>query len=81
MGEPSNNLEDWLKRVQNAHSRDDVLAILKEFRALDWTDEQRAAMSHAYIRVIENTKDSPQDQKTAAEEKQAADGPVWYEKM
>jgi len=81
MGEPGNNLEDWLKRVQNARSREDIFAILNEFKALDWTDEQRASMSHAYMRVLENTKDSAKDQKSGAEEKQAADGPVWYEKM
>jgi len=81
MGGPDTNLEDWLKRVQNARSREEVLTILNEFRALDWTDEQCAAMAHSYMRVLENTKESAQDRKGEAEEKQAADGPVWYEKM
>ena len=81
MGEATNNLDDWLRRVQNARSRDEVFEILRTFKDLDWTDEQRAVMAHAYMRILENMKDTPQDKKSQTQEQQAADGPVWYEKM
>lgn len=81
MGDSGKNLDDWLKRVQGARSRKEVFEILDQFRALDWTDEQCAMMAHTYIRVLENTKATAQDKESGGVEEQAADGPVWYEKM
>ncbi len=81
MSEAAKNLDDWLKRVLNARSQKDVFEILNQFRVIDWTDEQRALMSHTYIRVLETTRNSAKNQESGAVEQQAADGPVWYEKM
>ena len=78
------DLDSWLKKVQAAKSRANVFAILDEFRPLAWTDDQRAAMARAYMRVVE--KLAPEENTVAAAAKPAAttsgdDGPVWYEKM
>ncbi len=78
MGSP---LESWLKKVHVAQTRTEVLRLLEEFRPMDWTDEQRAAMSKVYIRALEQL--APEADTSDAQKAQvsSADGPVWYEKM
>jgi hypothetical protein len=79
MGQPE--LEQWLRKVERAASRQEVFELLDQFRPLDWTDQQRAAMAHVYVRVLEKLKDDSGPVETAAATSEAADGPVWYEKM
>lgn len=79
MGQP--DLEQWLLKMERAASCKEVFELLDQFRPLDWTDEQRAAMAHAYMRVLEKLKDDSPAVETAAASNNAADGPVWYEKM
>jgi len=38
----------WIERVKQAQSQQEIFDILTRFRPLDWSDEQRAQMSHAY---------------------------------
>lgn len=78
----SSNLDSWLEKIHAAKSRADVFRTLEEFRPLEWTDEQRAAMARAYMRALEvlapgtaSTADAAADTATGN------DGPVWYEKM
>lgn len=76
------DLKQWLTEVQAAKSRAEVMRILAKFRPLDWTDDQRAAMARAYMRVLETL--APEDSSNAVAAANADggnDGPVWYEKM
>lgn len=45
----STGLQDWFNAVQCCKSATEVFALLDKFRPLEWTDEQRAQMSRAYI--------------------------------
>ena len=79
----SSDLDSWLKKVLAAKSRADVFRVLEEFRPLDWTDEQRAAMAKTYMRVVEQLAPGggAAASSVAVETDSGADGPVWYEKM
>ena len=81
------DLDQWLKRVQKAKSRLEIFKLLDQFRPLAWTDDERAAMGKTYIRQLEVMKD-PDDpdhpdhrDQSGPSGQEAADGPVWYEKM
>ena len=73
------DLNTWLTRVQGAKKSDEVLRILDDFRPLNWTDEERAAMSKVYVRIMQRL--GPPAASQAAQETGKSDGPVWYEKM
>ena len=76
------DLNSWITRVQKAGTAKDVLVILDEFRPLSWTNDDRARMAKAYVRVLERIgmpADAEQDDSVAAAAEE--DGPVWYEKM
>lgn len=75
------NIEDWLKKVQSATSGDTIFKLLADFRKLDWTDEERARMSKVYMRMLQKTGVTTVNTANAAEEDEGPDGPVWYEKM
>lgn len=82
MAEKTLDLNSWIARVQKASNAKDVFGILKEFRKEQWTDDERARMAKAYIRVLERVGAPPPDETAAAaEEGEKNDGPVWYEKM
>ena len=53
--------------------------MLDEFRPGPWSDEDRAKMAKAYIRVLERVGVTTSEQAEVEELKD--DGPVWYEKM
>lgn len=84
---PAEDLTPWLNRVKKASSRADVFSILDQFRKVEWTDEQCAAMGKLYIRVLERVGKigAQDDANTATAASSAAaneeNGPVWYEKM
>ncbi|HEY9871350.1 MAG TPA: hypothetical protein V6D08_19485 [Candidatus Obscuribacterales bacterium] len=46
-------LSTWLQRVRQAATVDAVLDIVNAFRPLEWTDQERARMSQAYVSRIE----------------------------
>ncbi len=46
-------LNNWIERVKQAQSQQEIFDILTRFRPLDWSDEQRAKMSRAYIHRLE----------------------------
>jgi hypothetical protein len=74
-------LDSWIERVRGAGSADNLWVILDEFRTVEWTDEERAKMSHAYMqRLASIVRASAVGGKKAAQVA-ANDGPVWYEKM
>jgi hypothetical protein len=86
------DLDTWLKKAHAVKTRAELLRLLDDFRPLSWTDEQRAAMSRVYMRVLEklppgeDTLVAPKPAAAPAESAPAAtkagdDGPVWYEKM
>jgi hypothetical protein len=77
----NNTLDKWIDRVRAAGSADNLFGILDEFRTVDWTDEERMKMSHAYMqRLASIVRASAVTGKKAAQAA-ANDGPVWYEKM
>ena len=45
----TSDLASWIACVRQATEQEEVFAVLDRFRPLPWTDEQRAAMSHAYM--------------------------------
>jgi hypothetical protein len=47
------DIEDWINKVKRAESAQDVLHILDQFRPLAWSNQERSAMAHAYLRVLE----------------------------
>ena len=78
----SSNLESWLERIHAAKSRVDVFRIVEEFRPLEWTDEQRAAMAKAYMRALDRMAPGTEASAPAAAATTTGDdGPVWYEKI
>lgn len=79
MAQSQNDLDLWLQKLSQAKNKQQIFQILDEFRLLEWTDEQRALMSKAYIRLLEGISSSATA--SAASDNEAADGPVWYEKM
>ncbi len=49
---------DWLTKIKQARKRDELFAILDDFRIGEWTDEQRATVGRLYIRLLENMQPS-----------------------
>lgn len=77
-------LDGWMERLKQAKNRSAVFRLLDEFRPLDWTDEQRSAISKLYVRLLDNLVDVEEvsaDSHLSAAHDQQAGGPVWYEKM
>ena len=79
--EPERKLENWLTEVQAAKTRQEVFTILDQFRALSWTDVERASMARLYMRVLEKLKDEPGSKTSSFDETSDQDEEVWYEKM
>ncbi len=50
----STELNTWLDRIRAADSITLVLAIVEEFRPLEWSDTERSQMSKVYIRKIDS---------------------------
>ncbi len=42
-------IDAWVARVRKATSQTEIFQILDDFRPLDWSDQQRAQMSKAYL--------------------------------
>ena len=80
MPQSAPDLNQWLERLASARSCQDVFQLLDAFRLLAWSDEDRARMSRAYIRVLKKMTNSGSADETGAP-LAVADGPVWYEKM
>lgn len=80
-------LSTWIEKLKSARNRNELFSMLDTFRALEWTDEQRATIGKLYIRLIDVL---PHDESAATGDDTAkAGGPtkpaeqeeVWYEKM
>jgi hypothetical protein len=54
------SLQSWIERVEQAQSQIEIFDILTSFRPLDWSDEQRAKMSRAYIHRLEALEALPE---------------------
>ncbi|HEY9791194.1 MAG TPA: hypothetical protein V6D22_12385 [Candidatus Obscuribacterales bacterium] len=80
MTEAKPDLNSYITRVQKANSAKDVLSVLDEFRPLPWSDDERARMAKAYVRILERVGAPAVENKEHVEE-EADNGPVWYEKM
>ncbi len=81
MAEIKTDLGAWFTRVQKGASVKEVLEILDEFRRLDWSDNDRAAMAKVYLRVLEKVSSATPAEGASSELAETSDGPVWYEKM
>lgn len=46
------DLQTWMTKVTRAQSRAEILAILDEFRVIEWSDEQRSQMAKLYMRLL-----------------------------
>lgn len=76
------NLDDWIERIKQATSIDQVWKFLAEFRRQEWTPEERAKIFHTYIKVVDTlSKAAPKSKNEKVAANSANDGPVWYEKM
>lgn len=75
------SVDSWIDRVRAAGSADNLWVILDEFRLVDWTDEERAKMSHAYMQRLASIVRASAGSGKKAAQAAANDGPVWYEKM
>lgn len=80
MADKTTDLQQWITRVQKAKDAREVYSVLDEFRPGPWTDDERAKMSKAYVRVLERVG-APAVEAKVEEEADGNDGPVWYEKM
>jgi len=49
-------LDYWLDRIRSGRDEREIFSILDEFRPLEWTDQERAQMSHVYFRRLEYVK-------------------------
>lgn len=75
-------LDSWIERVRGAASAENLWVILDEFRIAEWTDQERAKMSHAYMqRLASILRAASAGTGKKAAQVAANDGPVWYEKM
>ena len=79
MPEKTTDIQTWITRIQKSSNSKEVFQTLEEFRPGPWSDEDRAKMAKAYIRVLERVGVTTSAQ--AEEEESKDDGPVWYEKM
>ena len=52
-------LPEWIAKLKQARHRDEVFAILDDFRAHDWSDEERATVARLYIRLLDGLKSDP----------------------
>lgn len=52
MAEQLLDLQTWMNKVTRAQSRAEILAILDEFRVIEWSDEQRSQMAKLYMRLL-----------------------------
>lgn len=48
------SLDTWLSAVKSSASIVSILAVVDQFRALPWTDSERASMSRTYMRKIDS---------------------------
>lgn len=84
MQEDKTNVEYWLEKLRAATNSREIMALLDEFRGGEWSDADRAQISHTYMRKLNalyrDTKD-PGNKKDKDTEVATNDGPVWYEKM
>lgn len=53
MSDANLDVKVWLERLSRAKTKSEIYAILDEFRPLNWTDEQRSAVSRFYMRMLE----------------------------
>ena len=88
-------LSAWIERLKATKSRQQLLALVDEFRILEWTDEQRSSIAKLYMRLLDVLPDgggeplaavSQSVPAAAASQPQTAapspdDEEVWYEKM
>lgn len=58
------DLESWLRQARAPKSRAEILRLVDQFRPLEWTDEQRAAMARVYVRAL--SKLPPEDAMASA---------------
>lgn len=49
---PETDINFWLARVRHCNTPAEVFSTLDAFRPGAWTDEQRAELSRAYMRVL-----------------------------
>jgi hypothetical protein len=49
-------LSEWIVKLKQARRREDMFAILDEFRKHDWTDEQCSTVGRLYIRLLDGLK-------------------------
>ena len=75
------SLDSWIERIRAVGSVDNLWALLDEFRRDDWTDTERAKMSHAYMQKLASILRASGTSGKKAAQVAANDGPVWYEKM
>jgi len=75
------DLNQWLDRLGQAKSREEIFRLVDQFRVLSWSDEQRAKMAKAYMRALEAMAASASQEEAAKTRSQAPDEEVWYEKM
>ena len=52
----SMELQDWIAKIKQARRREDMFAILDEFRKHEWTDEQCSTVGRLYIRLLDGLK-------------------------
>jgi hypothetical protein len=50
------DLPDWIAKLKQARRREDMFAILDEFRKHEWTDEQCSTVGRLYIRLLDGLK-------------------------
>lgn len=77
----NSSLDSWIDRIRSAGSADNLWTILDEFRTVEWTDEERSKMSHAYMQRLASIVRASATVGKKAAQAAANDGPVWYEKM
>jgi hypothetical protein len=80
MTDKTTDVQQWISKVKQAQSAKEVFALLDEFRPGPWSDDDRAKMAKAYVRVLERVG-VPAVGAPVEEEAEGNDGPVWYEKM
>lgn len=46
-------LNDWMEKLKAATGRSQMLALVDQFRQLEWTDVERAQIAKLYIRLLD----------------------------